>query len=219
MSGRERAPRLPEARPSAPTVTDAKEALEAGRRRNEFPRVVIIDNWLGGHRVPGVATEGGLALMKWISEKYGDQRPICVLVSGRMSPTLAYTFCNLGGHHAIDTVRYAPAWRDRVAILWRALGGERWRPSPYPPKVHFNPDELELLPLLEAGKGNSEIRAVLSWSPDKLTYVRKSIYKRLTACKLIDVEYNAALTTALSDAALAGGAIWEPLYAAELTAA
>lgn len=202
-----------------PTIDDALTALDEGWRRNEFPNLVLIDNWLGGHREAGAASEAGLELMRAITARFGDRRPRCVLMSGRMSPTLAYAFCRAGGTQAIDAVRDAAAWRDRIAIMWKAVDGVAWTPTPSPPRVFFQADELKLLPYLEAGRGNPEIRAELDWNDDKLSRVRRSIHKKLSAEGLIDGKFNAALTTALADAALKGGAIWEPLSAAGRPAA
>lgn len=199
--------------PIRPTADDALRALSEGRKRRELPDLVLIDNWLGGHRRAGEASESGLELMRAIDQQFDGAPPPCVLMSGRMTPTLAYAFCNAGGIQAIDTVRDAPAWRDRIAIMWDALDGKRWAPTPNPPRVTFTADELALLPYLEGGRGNAEIRLKLDWNEDKLTRVRREIYRRLNLCGLIDVPYNSALTTVLSDAALAGGAVWEPLYA------
>jgi hypothetical protein len=199
--------------PIRPTAEEAMNALRDGWRRNEFPQVVLIDNWLGGNRRPGDARPAGLVLMREITDAFGDRRPTCVLASGRMTPTLAHAFCLAGGVQAIDAVRHAPAWRDRIAIMWRAVDGVVWTPTPNPAKVFFDADELQLLPYLEAGRGNVEIRNALFWNDDKLTRVRRKIYRRLELCGLIDEPYNTALTTALAEAALAGGAIWSPLYA------
>jgi hypothetical protein len=190
---------------------EAKQALKQSYARGERPQIVLVDNWLGGHRAPDKAAPAGHELMLWIQSTFGEERPVCVLMSGRMTPTLAYAFCKAGGHHAIDTVRGAPAWHDRLDIVWRALDGERWRPTPSPPKVVFTDDEMELLPYLEAGRGNHETRAALVWNADKLTHIKRNIYSRLKACELIAVEYNTVLTTQLADAALSGGAVWEPL--------
>lgn len=195
-----------------PTFEDAQAALLSARRHGPMPRVVLIDDWLGGHRARHTAAPAGWRLMRWIRAEFGGDAPCCVLMSGRMTPTLAYAFCQAGGSHAIDTVRDAPAWRDRIDIVWRALDGERWNPTPSPPKVIFTTDELTALAHLEAGHSNEQIRQTLGWTSTRVSKVRRRIYDRLRACGLIEIRYGAALTTVLAEAALTGGAIWAPLH-------
>jgi CheY-like chemotaxis protein len=191
--------------PTRPTLTAAWGALERAAGHGEPPDVVLIDNYLKGR--DGALVESAFELLRRIVERFGDDRPLCILCTTRFEPGVAHAFCEQGGVNAVDKL---VAWEDRLAVVWRSVDGERWRHSPSPPLVDFTPGDLNLLPYLEADVSARETAVALGLSTEKVHDARRLLHARLQRAGCVDFEL-AGHTRALADAALEAGAIWTPL--------
>jgi hypothetical protein len=78
------------------------------------------------------------------------ERPRAVLWTSTDDPSLAYTFCVVGGLQFRDKKRDIDGERLPVDAIWAALAGHRWCPDPYPSGL-TSPARRAALPWLEGG--------------------------------------------------------------------
>lgn len=202
------------------SVIAATGALETAERQGDLPDVILIDDYLKGPAGSRDPVPSAFELLRWIVARFAEgTRPLCLLITSRITPPLAHAFCTQGGSHVIDkTLR--PSLRDQIEVIWRALDGERWRHSPDPPLIRFSPRELEILPYLAADRSPSETAAALGLGPPHVHQARSKLYGKLKKYDeqntrdgrppLIDFPVHGA-STRLAEAALQLGAIWVPL--------
>lgn len=199
--------------PVRPSSSQAAASIDMAYESGDPPAVVLIDDWLQGDGYAREARPQGCELMRTITERYGNDRPICVLMTSRLDPTLAFAFVDAGGHNAIDTVEYGGPLAEQLPVVWSTLDeGERWTPTSLGEPVAFTADELALLPELQAGRAIPQILSEGRWTPHGLAELRYGIYARLRDAGLIDVPYHEHMTTELAKGALDGGAVWIPRY-------
>jgi hypothetical protein len=95
-------------------LTQAPDAL---------PDLILIDDRI--QAAAGMSPERkALDIVTWITRRFGDARPHCVLTTATPAPTFSYAFCELGGHNVID--KHQP--HERLRIMWETIDGKLWTP-------------------------------------------------------------------------------------------
>jgi DNA-binding NarL/FixJ family response regulator len=183
-------------------------AVDTAMREGTPPAAVLIHENLPDSRARARG-DGALQAVRSLKERIGPMAiPPCILVTARLHPPEIYRFRLAGGAHVIDCATQDLA--ARRAVLAAAIGGERWRHAPCPPRVAFTPRDLDLLPLLAADLSANEIARRLGLSDAQVHDARRALYRRLDDAGAVDFVLSGH-TTALAAAALRAGAIWVPL--------
>lgn len=181
-------------------LRDLEDAFAAGAP----PDVVLLDDRIES-LVSGRPERTALLTMRQIASAYGEQRPVCVLMTAAAGPTYVYAFRELGGHHYADRSR---TWPRRLETVRAALHGEVWthRGSR---RVEISAANARPLPYFEAECGSARIQALLGISGGVLNTCRS----RLRA--VLDVRPGLP-DRVLAIEAVDAGNIWVPLDARHL---
>jgi DNA-binding NarL/FixJ family response regulator len=193
------------------TAHSALAHLSLAEREQRPADVVLIDDHLDSG-IPRAPEPKALELMKAIFDRYGDERPVCVLLTAEKPPEFIHTFRELGGHQYADK-RWG--WEECTKVIWEALRGELWRPKPvrgWQGELDISPRERLLLPYLAADIPTSAIVVDLNESgrlrrsvvPDRVNEWRSGLAGKLGVN--LDGQ-SVALANAVRDA----GHVWVPL--------
>jgi hypothetical protein len=110
--------------PVCRTLSELRDALEESEDAGVLPDLVLIDDRLQPER-GGPPVRSALKAVRLITSMLGERRPKCVLHTSELHPNDVWTFCALGGHHAVD--KFQPL--ERMQILWATLDGACWMPT------------------------------------------------------------------------------------------
>ncbi|MBN9624550.1 MAG: hypothetical protein J0H06_16720 [Actinobacteria bacterium] len=199
--------------PVGESLGQARAALLRALNNDSPPSAILIDDYLKAGN--GQLRRDGLRLMLEITKecgRRGHERPVCILwTQGEgerdppsPDPCLCHTFRELGGHHVVDK---RLAWPERMAIVRRALAGERWEPRPQPPRPRLTKSIEALLPYLEQDRTVNEIARGLGRLDQRIREQRNELVKRIREELGLDLGGHGR-TTALADACKAGGHVW-----------
>jgi hypothetical protein len=126
------------------TLSELRDALDEAADAGAPPDLVLIDDKLHpevGHQ----PVRSALKAVMLIRSRFGPAAPKCVLHTSGPALNDVWAFCALGGDNVVD--KYCPL--DRMEILMKTLGNERWQPPQRRTDITIGGANGRLLPYME----------------------------------------------------------------------